>query len=390
MDRQGVGVRRSRCSGAVLVLAVVGAALGGCSDDQASDGTARRDEEARPAVPFVGAGVTSDAGSYTVEWVADDLDAVTVYATADPAGGDRDRKVGEGGAAGSVTVDDLPPAARWYFELVPDAGEPLVVADRSLHLASAPNLRDIGGYRTEDGQWVRMGLIFRSDGLDELSDADKAVLDELGIALVCDLRTEGERTDAPDILPAGAETVSLDVLADGEDIAAQVTDVILSGDPAAQQELLGDGRGEQLMVEGGRAIVTLASAREAYGRMFERFAEPESHPALFHCTAGKDRTGWGAAVVLSLLGVPRETVMDDYLVSNDYLASDNVATLDAAGALIDPALLEPVLGVAPEYLESSFEAVEDEYGSIEAYATEGLGLDDATLDALRGQLLTGG
>lgn len=378
--------------GWIGVVAVAGTSLAACSDDSGDDAADDTPTDgaapASPAIPFVEASVVASDEGFTVAWAADVADAVTVYATTDPAGGDRDHQVGEGGQEDQLTVTDLPAAPRWYFELVPDAGEPLVVADRSLHLASAPNLRDVGGYRTEDGRWVRMGLVFRSDGIDELSDADRATLEAVGVRLVCDLRTAYERDQTPDILPGGAEGLVLDVLADGEDVSRAVTEAILSGDSVAQDELLGEGAGRQLMIDGGAAYVSLPSARDSYSRMFRRFSDPESLPAMFHCSAGKDRTGWGTAALLSVLGVPRETVVADYLASNDYLAGSIEETLAQAGALVDPALLEPVLAVDEAYQQSSFDTVEAEYGTIVDYAVEGLGLDEATIEALRDQLLT--
>lgn len=207
--------------------------------------------------------------------------------------------------------------------------------------------------------------------------------------LVCDLRTEYERTKHPDIVPGGAELLDLDVLADGEDITEEVTEIILGGDAEAQAALLGDGGGAQLPIDGGEAFVSLESAKTAYAAMFERFAEPGSLPAMFHCSAGKDRTGWGTAAFLTLLGVPRSTVDEDYLLSNEYLAESNEETLELAAALVDPELLPPVLAVAPEYLQAGFDTVQADYGSFAAYLTDGLGLDPDTIERLREEFLTG-
>ena len=141
---------------------------------------------------------------------------------------------------------------------MPAKGGSLVTADHSLHLASAPNLRDIGGYRTGDGKWVKVGLLYRSDGLDALTDADLATVQALGIKLVCDLRTDGERSSKPDKEIPGSTNEQFNIIGEDE-LTAKITSAITSGDKAAQQELLGDGKAERLLVDGGRSIVSGAS-----------------------------------------------------------------------------------------------------------------------------------
>jgi protein-tyrosine phosphatase len=219
---------------------------------------------------------------------------VKVYAGTDPSAVGTSDQVGSGKSTGSVHVTGLAPAPRWYFELVPAKGGSLVVADRYLHLASAPNFRDVGGYRTTDGRWVKVGKLYRSDGLDKLTDADTATAQALGIKLVCDLRTVYERSKGADKPIAGAENVQFDVAGDS-DTTKLLTEAVTSGDPALQQRLFGDGKAEQLLIDAGHSLVSSDSAKAAYTAMFERLANPASLPTVFHCSAGKDRTGWAAA-----------------------------------------------------------------------------------------------
>lgn len=359
---------------ALLPLASLVAACGGDDDG--------------PAIPFTEASVTQDGDEFTVRWAAEDAGDVTVYAGTDPDAVGRDREVGSGEETGEIVVDGLPDAPRWYFELVPDDGDPLVLADRSLHLAGAPNFRDVGGYRTEDGRWVRMGKVFRADALDELTDEELERVHALGIKLVCDLRTEPEREAHPDP-DLGGEHEVFDVAADAGDVAQVITEAILTGDAEAQQELLGDGRGAQLMIDGGDSMVRSDSARTAYRAMFDRLASADHLPTVFHCSGGKDRTGWASAALLTALGVPEDVVFADYLLSNDMLRASNEATLGAVGGLIDPELVEPVIGVREEYLRSSFDAVADEHGDFAAYLADGIDVDDAQLAALEELLLVG-
>ena len=331
-------------------------------------------------IPFTAASVSADG---TINWSAPGAGRVTVYAGTDSAVSDRTKPVGQGYATGSIRVSGLAPGKRWFFALVPDRGAPLVIADRGLHLGTIPNLRDIGGYRTTDGRWVKMGMIYRSDQLDRLSDSDLGAMSNLGLALVADLRTASERSHEPDRLPAGAEHLVLDVAADSHG---------LGGDMRQAMSLINTGKGAEMLTEANRDFVSLDSARTAYSALLGRIGAEDAGPTLYHCTAGKDRTGWATAVILTILGVPREMVMADYLASNDYLRAKNETILAAASSASTPIArenLEPVLGVRAAYIEAAFAEVDKRYGSFERYVRVGVGLDDAAIDRLRTTLLAG-
>jgi protein-tyrosine phosphatase len=324
-------------------------------------------------IPFVRAEAHGAAGGvYRIAWSAPGAGEVRVYARPSPDADAPRRLVGHGGASAKIRVSGLPPAQRWWFELSPRRGAPLEVADRSLHLASAPNFRDLGGYRTSDGRWVRMGLAYRSDQLDRLNDADLAQVARLAPALVVDLRTAAERQKGPDRLPAGAEPLVADVAAD----APPGSGLGKVSNPDAASDFLAAAT---------RGFVTLHSARSAYGLLLTRVATTPG-PAVYHCTAGKDRTGWASAVLLTLLGVPRETVMADYLASNDYLVEKNRALFAASPTMT---AIAPVFWVKASYLEGAFEEVDRRYGSFDAYVREGLGLDAAAVARLRARFLVG-
>jgi protein-tyrosine phosphatase len=251
-----------------------------------------------------------------------------------------------------------------------------------LRLANAPNFRDVGGYRTTDGHHVRLGIAYRSDQMNLLGDADLAVLGALHPSAVVDLRTLTERQREPDRVPQGIDHVILDVAADSTQS--------LGGDMRLAMAQIAQGQGEALLVEANREFVTLPSARQSYASLI-RLMLSSKGPVVFHCTAGKDRTGWASAIVLTLLGVPRETVMQDYLLSNERLAAKNAAILSALAAsrsTIPAAYLEPVLTVKPAYIEAAFAEVERSYGSFENYARSGLGLSVDEIWRLRERFLT--
>jgi protein-tyrosine phosphatase len=341
--------------------------------------------EADP-IPFVRAEASSaDGANFHLTWRADGVQKVEVFAGAGADAIDRSHAVATGAATGSVMVGPLDSASRWFFELKPDHGDPLVIAERSLHLATAPNFRDFGGYRTSDGHWVRMGLIYRSDGIEAVSDADLARIAALHIRLICDLRTDGEREKGPDRVPVGTDAAVFDVMRNQGELTASF--MASMADPDAEARLMGDGGATRIMRSSYRDFVLDPGAAAAYRAMYGRLAGPDALPAMFHCSAGKDRSGWAAAALLTLLGVPRETVMADYLASNIYLLDKNRATLAKLGTKVDAALLEPVFVNDTSYLDAAFAAIQERYGSFDAYLRDGLKLEPPTLAALRATLL---
>ena len=258
---------------------------------------------------------------------------------------------------------------------------------RKIDIPSVPNLRDIGGYAVAGGGRVRMGQLYRSVELHHLHGDDLTAMEALGIRTIFDLRTEDERKAQPDVVPAGAEEVVCDVLAgDKETAPAQLYQVL--GDPVAAGKMLGGGKAVALFEDGYRQTVGLPSALTAYRTFFETIARDERRPALFHCTTGKDRTGWAAASTLLFLGVAEEDVFHDYLLTNRDLLPALKPLFDkfaAAGG--DPHLLEPVLGVEPAYLHAAIDEMRTRFGSVEGYFTDGLGLGAATQEALRRALV---
>ncbi len=257
-----------------------------------------------------------------------------------------------------------------------------VVAQQSLAtrtapsgLDSVPNFRDIGGYKTGDRRVVRSGLLLRSDQLDHVSDADLARMAKMQFETVIDLRTDGERAKGLDRVPPGVRHLTLNVLAE-------------QNAPAAIMQQMAARGGEAVMIDIYREIAGTEKADAAYRGLLAQVATAKG-PTLFHCTAGKDRTGWGAAVILTLLGVPRETVIADFMASNDRLLAKNEA-IYAATRAVPRAMLEPMLTVRRVYIETAFAEVERRFGSFDAYAKAALGMDRKAIRRLRKHYLIRG
>ncbi|GAA0610120.1 tyrosine-protein phosphatase [Streptomyces crystallinus] len=256
---------------------------------------------------------------------------------------------------------------------------------------SVANLRDLGGTPLAGGRSVRSGLVFRAGSLDRFDPGGDPAASALGLRTVVDLRTEAERAERPDRLPQGVRLVLADVLADavsahGAPPAARLRRVL--ADPVGAEQHLGGGRAQEVFEDLYRGLVSSASARAAYRTLLLELAAEDAGPLLFHCTAGKDRTGWGATVLLSLLGASAEVVEREYL-------SVNAAVRQAFAPLIegftaqggDPEVALAVIGVVPGYLAAGLEEVRVRYGSFEAYVRDGLGVGDDAVARLRSRLI---
>jgi protein-tyrosine phosphatase len=263
------------------------------------------------------------------------------------------------------------------------AGMPDHVKKRHLALEGAPNFRDLGGYATSDGRTVKWGTLFRSDNLAHLTEDDLAKVGGLGINLVCDFRSEPEKADEPDRLPAidTPKVLALPIGVDGF-MVNDLRERLMSGDTAGLDL-------RQMLIEGNRQFATKQAP--TYAAMFERITQAENLPALVHCTAGKDRAGFAAAAILSVLGVPRETVLEDFLLTNHYTAAATERRLLMIELFsltrADTDALRPLFGVEPAYFEAAFGAIEEQYGDFDRYRREALGLDDAELEAFRALVL---
>jgi len=259
---------------------------------------------------------------------------------------------------------------------------------RRVVLDGAVNVRDIGGYRSAHGLEVVPGRLFRGAALSRLTSADVERLDRLGLRTIIDFRTAGEvLIGGADRLPYGIELVHLPV--SGGDLEA-VYELIASGDHDRQRRDLGDGRAASFMAGIYRGFVADGRQREAFGTALRLMCAPGRLPLLQHCTSGKDRAGWMTAIVLTALGVPRELVLRDYLLSNDYhRAGHDRLRLDLlkTGIMADPGLLRPVLEQSATYLGAAFEETDRRYGSFGRFLTHGLEITEAMLDGLRRALL---
>ena len=248
---------------------------------------------------------------------------------------------------------------------------------RLLPLEGGRNFRDLGGYRTSDGHQVKWGMLLRSGSMHDLTAADFATLQKMGLRTVVDFRGTSERERQPVNWPG---TSAPQIITDDYS-AVNMGDVM--------QMLSTPG------LDAAQAQVMMATLyREApyhFASQYKRmFAELLAHhaPLAFNCSAGKDRTGIAAALILTALGVPKEVVMEDYLLSNRYYAQSGAASKpdkgrDALTKGLSPEVLKAMQGVHASYLEGALASITERSGSMEAYMRDELGLDAAAIGLLR-------
>ena len=245
---------------------------------------------------------------------------------------------------------------------------------RTLGLSGCPNFRDAGGYATCDDGRLHWRRLYRSGHLAGLCEADFRALEQLNLDLVVDLRREDEQRREPSRLPVGVEVLS-----------ARITPGSQASAMYANSRAIDSGEAMfAFMCEINRQFVV--SQTDAYRDVFAAILDRGAERLLFHCSAGKDRTGFAVAMLHLALRVPVASLREDYLLSRRYY--DPKVELPKARRkypvdhLADAQLL-PMLRVDDAYLDSALAAIEEHYGDAETYLAEGLGLDEVARRELR-------
>lgn len=256
--------------------------------------------------------------------------------------------------------------------------------ERLLPIKHGYNFRELGGYQTSDGKTIKAGRLIRSDRLAQLDQQDEQVLTRIPVTVDIDFRSKREATTAPDRVPATARYYNLPVF------DADVTNASRSDEEIAR-DMQTPGNGFRHMVQVYSKMPKQPSAKRAYQELFHLLLTTEKGAVLFHCTAGKDRTGFGAYLILTALGVPRETAVNDYLLTNEVTAdfreswlkklratSKDLGNLDAVIAN-----RRDLVSVHQEYLTAALNTVNQLAGDSYHYLTNYLGLSKGDLEDLR-------
>ena len=249
---------------------------------------------------------------------------------------------------------------------------------RLLPMDGAHNTRELGGYKTTDGKSVKWGMLYRSDKLSDISDTDQAYLQNLGIKKIIDFRSKEEKEEDPDIIPKGIDYIEMPISVDGA--MRSKIEAVLKGETNKDVK--------SFLIDANKEFVS------NYADVYEDFLRnliDDDGPALFHCTAGKDRAGFAAAITLIALGVSKEDAINDYMKTNQF-TKERIEEIIGQIKLMtlyqtDPEILRPLLGVEREYIETAFQTAEEKYGSLENFIKDGLDISDEDIQKLRKKFL---
>jgi protein-tyrosine phosphatase len=261
----------------------------------------------------------------------------------------------------------------------PDTAEsPPLDARRVIALQGGRNFRDLGGYSTLDGRRVKWGKLYRSGSMAWLTPADYDSLSTLAIKTICDLRTVHERAAEPN---KWREVAGIRYWArEHSDSFGELRKVLVSG-------LSTPERARAAMIAGYRHLPF--EQAPAHRELFVRLAAGEV-PLAFNCAAGKDRAGTAAALILSALGVPRDTVIEDYVLTDRvvdlakiFLSRKRKNELTG----LAPGVVSAVLKADASYLRAALDAVDERHGSVAVYLRDALGIPEEALLTIRQNLL---
>lgn len=264
----------------------------------------------------------------------------------------------KGDKAGSYDVPLPERGVRYYFQLITPKGN-AILAERLLPMEGGYNFRDLGGMRTQEGRYVKWGKILRSDGLDRLEAADLHYLASIPLKSVVDFRYDREVEEAPDRLPHTVDNLYSYSVKPGSfyDFMAEV------GDNPQKEQMVAEMKAMNIR------MVTQSEIVEQYRKVFALLMNDEDVPLMFHCSAGKDRTGLAAALILHTLGVDWERIIEDYLESNLHLGDKYREEIE------ENPVMESLMVVKRKYIEAGMEKVKEQYGSIDSFVENELRVD---------------
>lgn len=267
-----------------------------------------------------------------------------------------------------------------------------LAAERVIHLEGTTNTRDIGGYQTNNLRTLRWQQIIRSENLSRLTASDFQKLEEIGVKTVIDLRTEREHDKSPTVwLGDNPPRFHHFPVGDSQNDWFRAQRKLMKKSSFTEEQSL------EHMVEGYRMIAD--EGPHSYQQLMSLVLDQSNWPILIHCNAGKDRAGVAVTLILEALGVDREIIMDEFLLTNEIGRSEDKAVFLARESKNSHSSRRlnrgpsasawfPIVGVQPEMLEAFYASVNEQYGSMDAFLTE-LGVDQDARNALSASLTIG-
>ena len=250
---------------------------------------------------------------------------------------------------------------------------------RKLPFTGAHNFRDLGGYKTEDGRTVKWGKIYRSDNLHSLTDEDLKYMKRLNIKSVVDFRSVEERENEPDRLNPDMTQVLLPIKFQPKELDDDSVKNLM------KDLTFGDLDSSNLLRDFN--IVIVEEFTDEYKNFFRHIIENNAEPLVFHCTAGKDRAGFASAMILTILGVPREKVIEDYLLTNTYVkdhVDDKMLEIELKTFFrADTDNLRKINLVEERYIQAAFDTIDSKWGGMDRYISEALNLNEEDILKLK-------
>ncbi|MGX7245384.1 tyrosine-protein phosphatase [Enterococcus quebecensis] len=246
-------------------------------------------------------------------------------------------------------------------------------------MVTITNFRDIGGIKNKEGKQIKKDVFLRSGELSSLTKEDENRLETTyRLGKIIDLRSEAEVEERPDMSVPKTEYIHIDILEDIQDEGASIGDFVKIGSPEKSASYM-----KKLYED----IALNSTSQKGYNQFFEEIlALQKQESILFHCFAGKDRTGIAAVLILETLGVPKEAIYKDYLLTNDLRKKENAMILEQAKkAELEEANLEALhvaLNVDSSYLDNFYETVQKNYGDVDTYLRQAIGIDKGTKETL--------
>ncbi|WP_376740735.1 tyrosine-protein phosphatase [Listeria booriae] len=277
-----------------------------------------------------------------------------------------------------LVTDDTPV----FFIIQHPDGTHTVIGERTIPLEGCFNFRDLGGYVNTAGKTVKWGKLYRSSLLTNITEKDKDTLEKLGVSWICDLRSTSEIAAKPTPALAHIKNRHIPIgTAKNESTESQKID--LPDDHRVYEPLMGE------------SYRVFAQSKDGFREIFNDIIEKEEVPFLFHCTAGKDRTGVLGALLLKLLDIPENTILADYELTNQY--ADNILgemqglvnAFSNSEKKIDLENFRPMAEARPAYLEIAFDEMQKEYGSVDAYLEKGIGITPSEKAKFQTMMLEG-
>ncbi len=282
-----------------------------------------------------------------------------------------------------VHLDKLPKGQRHYFGVKAKNDKTFIASERRIPIHSIVNLRDLGGLPTKDGKVTQWGKLYRSGKLADLSKKDMKHFSSLGIKTVVDFRNDIEIKKDPNKYPKNSNINYVRVVIGDKEGNVQ---------EALKKQVMKNRKDpnfdSKAFVENVNREFIDKYAHQ-YIPLMELLMDESNYPLLFHCTAGKDRTGLAAAIILGAIGVDKKDIMDDFMMSNYYRNDHNNKVLRKMTLIgVHQNVAQPLLEVSDTYLQAAFDKMDENHGDMDTFLADQLGISDVQKDILQSQLLT--